>query len=388
MINTTQNLSAEMQTYYEKTLIDNAEPKLVYDNFADKYPIPKNNGKTVQFRKFSPLQKATQAITEGVSPQGKQFNVTPSTATVEQFGDFIALTDVLQLTAIDNTIVQLSKILGAQAGRTLDTITRDVVCNGTNVIYAKSDKGEITLRENLDETCKLNTDIFFKAATQLAAMNADTIDDSYVAIIHPYAAYDIMSSPEWIDIHKYAKPENIYNGEIGKIGNVRFVKSTEAKIFKSPNLADTRTLKLKSITGTEIKLQESLTQTQLDALEGRIININDDVVSITSAVSPDTIIINKTITAKAGDTIYPSETGKKGLACFATMVLGAHAYATTEIEGGGLTNIIKNNGYGDDPLNQRASVGWKATKAVKRLVEEFMVRIESVTDYSATVEEN
>ncbi|MEC4630207.1 N4-gp56 family major capsid protein, partial [Bacillus safensis] len=75
-------------------------------------------------------------------------------------------------------------------------------------------------------------DTVFRAAAQLESMNADGIDgESYVAIIHPYAAYDLMRSAEWVDVHKYADPESIFKGEIGSLGNVRFVKSTEAKIF-------------------------------------------------------------------------------------------------------------------------------------------------------------
>ena len=136
-----------------------------------------------------------------------------------------------------------------------------------------------------------------------------------MGIIHPYVAYDLMRCEEWIDVHKYAKPDDIYNGEIGKIGNVRFVKSTEAKIW----------------TGTGC----------------------------------------------------PS-----GLAVFATIILGAHAYGLTEIEGGGLQHIVKQLGYGDDPLNQRSSCGWKATEVAKRLVEEYMVRIESCSAYSATAKAN
>ena len=66
-----------------------------------------------------------------------------------------------------------------------------------------------------------------------------------------------------------------------------------------------------------------------------------------------------------------------GLAVFSTLVLGAHAYATTELEGGGMQHIVKQLGYGDDPLNQRASVGWKAVKTAERLSEQYMVRIES-----------
>ena len=78
-----------------------------------------------------------------------------------------------------------------------------------------------------------------------------------------------------------------------------------------------------------------------------------------------------------------------GLAVFGTLVLGAHAYATTELEGGGLQHIVKQLGYGDDPLNQRASVGWKAVKTAERLSEQYMVRIESCSArYSAKAKAN
>ena len=98
-------LSAEMKTYYEKRLIDLAGPKLVHDQFADKYPIPKNGGKTIEFRKYSPLAKATTPITEGVTPDGNKLNVTGIQATVAQYGDWIQMSDLLELTAIDNNVV-------------------------------------------------------------------------------------------------------------------------------------------------------------------------------------------------------------------------------------------------------------------------------------------
>ncbi|MDY5731325.1 MAG: N4-gp56 family major capsid protein [Eubacteriales bacterium] len=386
-MNTTQTLSAEMRTFYEKTLIDNAEPKLVYDAFADKYPIPQGNGKHIQFRKYSSLPKALKPLTEGVTPQGKHLQVQSVEAEVEQFGDYVQLSDMLKLTALDNNILQVSKLLGSQAGRTLDSISRDVLCGGTNVYYANNANGEVHMREELDEQSKLSPVLFHKAAAQLAAMNADTINGSYIAIIHPYTAYDLMQDKEWIDSHKYANPENIYNGEIGKIGNVRFVVSSEAKVLKSKDLADTRTLTVKSVSGNTITIEETLSPEQVQAVQGRLINIGDVVYTVQSATSTS-LVCNKAPNAKAKDIIYPSETGKKGLACFCTIVLGAHAYATTEIEGGGLSHIVKQNGYGDDPLNQRASVGWKASKAVQRLVEEFLIRIESTSAFSGTVEEN
>lgn len=313
------NLSAEMKEYYEKRLLDNAEPKLVHNQFGDKYPIPKGSGKTIELRKYSPLAKATTPLTEGVTPDGQALDVSALTAVVKQYGGWIQLSDMLDLTAIDDNVVQATKLLGSQAGRTLDTIIRDELAGGTNVIYApkivSGAETAVTSRANLDATAKLTVDLIFRAAAQLESMNADPINDSYVAIIHPYAAYDLMRCEEWIDAHKYATPDNIYNGEIGKIGNVRFVKSTEAVIW----------------TGTGC----------------------------------------------------PS-----GLAVFGTIVLGAHAYGITELEDGGLQHILKQLGYGDDPLNQRSSCGWKATCVAKRLVEEYMVRIESCSAYSAMAKAN
>lgn len=313
-------MSAEMKTFYEKRLIDQAEPALVHDQFGDPYPIPANGGKNIEFRKYDSLPKATTPLTEGVTPDGQTMNVSTVTAEVRQYGGWVPITDTLQLTAIDNNIVQATKIIASQAGRTLDTIVRDVLAGGTNVIYApKIGEGgaetAVTSRATLDATCQLTSDLIARAATQLKAMNADPIGTSFVGIIHPYVAYDLRRDPDWIDVHKYAQPDEIYNGEIGTLHGVRFVETSEAKIWKGTGCPE-------------------------------------------------------------------------GLAVFSTLILGAHAYGSTEIEGGGLEHIVKQLGYGDDPLNQRASVGWKAHKTAERLVEQYMVRIESVSSYSENASAN
>ena len=317
--NTTSTLSAEMKTYYEKRLLDQAEPALVHNQFGDPYPIPANGGKTIELRRYDSLPKATTPLTEGVTPTGQALTVSTVTADLHQYGGWVPITDVLNTTALDNNILQATKVLASQAGRTLDSVTRDILVGGTNVIYApKTVDGVETVvisRKSLDKTCLLTPKLFLRAAAQLRAMNADPIGDSYVAIIHPYAAYDLMQDPAWVDWHKYADPEAMYNGEIGKIGNIRFVETSEAKIWK--------------------------------------------------------------------DDTCPS-----GLGVFATLVMGAHAYGRTELEGGGLEHIVKQLGYGDDPLNQRASVGWKATQTAERLVEQYLVRIESVSSYSSMAAAN
>ena len=233
-----EGLSVEMKTFYDMTLIDEAQASLVHDQFAQKRPIPKNSGKTIEFRKFASLPKALTPLTEGVTPDGKSLNVTAITATVAQYGDYITQSDVLELTTIDNTILEATKLLGRQAGLTLDTITRNILQSGTNVTYcpkvaADGTETEVTSRDALDNTCQLTVKVVQKVVAKLRGQNAPTINGKYVAIIHPYVAYDLMRDPEWIEAHKYAKPENLYEGEIGEIAGVRFVQTTEAKVFEN-----------------------------------------------------------------------------------------------------------------------------------------------------------
>ena len=320
-VNTTSSteLSAEMKTFYDKTLITLASPYLVHDQFGQKRDIPKNGGKIIEFRKFSSLPKALTPLTEGVTPTGNKLNVSSISATVEQYGDYIEQSDMLELTAVDNTIVEATKQLASQAGLTMDTIVRNEIVGGTNVIYCPKVKGEtetpVTSRANIDSTSLLRVKDVFRAAAELKAMNAPKIDGYYVGIIHPYVAYDLMQEAgnQWMEVQKYATPENMLNGEIGCLGGVRFVESTEAKIW---------------------------------------------------------------------------EEGSNGAAVFATLVIGADAYGVTSVNGGGVEHIVKQKGYGNDPLNQRSSVGWKGLKTAKRLVEEYLIRIESGSSFSGTAKSN
>lgn len=228
-------LSAEMKTFYDMTLIDEASANLVHDQFGQKRPIPKNGGKTIEFRKFAPLAKATTPLTEGVTPDGKSLSVSTITATVSQYGDYITQSDVLELTALDNTILEATKLLGRQAGVTLDTVVRNVMQSGTNVTYCPKVSGgvetAVTSRAGLDDTCQLTVKVLQQVVAKLRGQNAPTINGKYVAIIHPYVAYDLMRDPEWIDAHKYTDSTALFEGEIGEIAGIRFVQTTEAKIY-------------------------------------------------------------------------------------------------------------------------------------------------------------
>jgi len=412
--NTTEGLSAEMKTYYSDYLIDNAVPNLVHDQFGQKHPIPANGGKTINFRKFVPFSKASKPLVEGVTPDGGSLSVTNVTAEVSQYGYYVTLSDVLMLTAVDNTLVETTRLLGSQAGTTLDTVTREVLNSGTSVMYA----GSRDSRATLDYDSKLSVDDIFRAARFLKSQNAPKIDGGYVAIVHPDVSYDLMRDEEWIDVNKYSSSGNIFNGEIGKIGGVRFVESTEAKIFHAPDLTSTlRSLTVstysKSATDTtaefgipgthKIVFKETITNEDAEKLVGRKIFVMDDNATnleqgifpaIVGGVSPSAktlwfldsalpetdprnIVVN--------NVIYPGDSGPWGRDVYSTLVLGANAYGVTEVTGGGLEHIVKQLGSGGtaDPLNQRATAGWKGTKVCELLVDNYMVRIESLSSFDS-----
>lgn len=382
---TSSGLTDEMKTFYSNYLIDLVEPRLVHDQFADKKDIPRGSGKTIEFRKYSPLKKALKPIQEGVTPDGTPMNMSTITAEIYQYGDYITLSDILQLAAIDNNVVQATKLLGSQAGRTLDTVTREVMAGGTNVIYAPdadSPTEEPVARHMITANNKFTPDMAFKAKTQLAAMNAPFVDDSYVAIIHPYASYDIMRDREWRDIKEYDNSD-YYKGELGKIGGVRFVESTEAKIFRGDDLAsDARNLKVSSVSGNTVTFTGGTVAA--DSLVGRYVLIDGNKYEVNANTTSTMTLTETPSGVSQNDIIYPGEGGAEGCAVFAVTVIGANAYATTSLSGAGLEHIVKPLGSGgtSDPLNQRSTVGWKATKAAERLVEEYMVRVECGSTYS------
>lgn len=312
----TATLSAEMKTYYEKRLLENAEPNLVHNQFGEKYPIPRNSGKTIEWRKFTPLPKALTPLTEAVTPDGNTMKVEALTAQVKQYGDYISQSDLLELTALDNTIVQATKMLGNQAGETMDTLTREELHGGTNVFYAPKVAADgsqtpVTGRGELDSTSLLTVPLIIRVSATLRTSNIKPIDDTFVAIVHPLVEAEIINSKGFIDVTQYGRPEDTYDGELGKLGGVRFVRSSEAKVVM-----------------------------------------------------------------------------EDAQAVFSTLFIGAGAYGVTELEGGGLEHIVKQRGYGEDPLNQRSAIGWKATHAAKRLNEKALIRVEHCITDSTGVQAN
>lgn len=310
------DLSSTMKTFYRTNLLENARSEHYFSQFGQKVPLPKNSGNIVEWRKFDTFAKALTPLTEGVTPDGNKINMSKITSLVGQYGDYTTVSDLLELRAIDPIISRVTEEHGAQAGDTIDTVIRNAVVAGSNVIYAPKlaadgTETEITERANIDKTCRITPKLVDQVVTLLKKQKAPKINGYYVAVIHPSVSYDLRESAAWLDAHKYSQPTEIFNGEIGMLHGVRFIEDADAKVWTNTNGA-----------------------------------------------------------------------------VYATMFFGRDAYGIIDPTAESMEVIVKQRGSAgtSDPLDQRGTVGWKASTAAKILYEERMVRLETGSSVFSSVD--
>lgn len=233
---TYSGLTNEQKTFYDRTLLSRLLPTLVFAKYGQKKNAPKREGDTLNFRRFNSLSPATTPLTEGVTPTGNSLSVSAITATVAQYGDFIQISDKLDMLGIDPVLTETSELLGEQAGLTIDTIVRDIVTLGTNVQYANGRASRVTVAVgDIISGAEIK-----KAVRTLRKANVKPLEGSfYVGIIGANAEYDLMSDELWKDVSTYSKSEQIYDGEIGKLYGVKFVRASNTKVFPSAGAAST-----------------------------------------------------------------------------------------------------------------------------------------------------
>lgn len=387
------DLSPTMKEFYDTELLENARAELYFNQFGDEQPLPKGNGDTVEWRGFNTFGKAMKPLTEGVTPNGNKLSMRKIKQSIDQYGDYSTISDRLELEAVDNVILGATEEHGAQAGETLDCITRNEVLTGTHVMYG----GGKTSRSQLTAADRITPTLINKAATHLKKMKAPKIDGSYVAIIHPSVSEDLREDESWIDVHKYSATEEIFNGEIGKLHGVRFVESTEQKVYCGADLAaNSRTLAVKGAVsgGSEVTFDGGTVEA--GTLVGRIVLIEDSTYLVTKNTASTLTLADPlketpaTLNLKDNAVIYPGEGGKDGSAVYACIFFGKKAWGVIKPTAESLQMIVKAKGSAGtaDPLDQRSTVGWKASHAAKILYQERVLRLEVGSSYSSIDEGN
>lgn len=245
-------LAPELKAYYDTELLENARIDMIYAQFAKRQTLPANHQGKVEWRKFNTFARA-EKLAEGVIPTGQKFGLTAVTGTIDQYGTYTTVTDKLELRAYDDIILAATEEMGASAAETQEVLIRDALLTGTNVLYCDNielatgaAKGTAptscaTMGASTENGWAMLTPAMInKAVTIMKKNRVPKIDGYYYAVIHPSVASDLRQNEEWLDAHKYAMPEQIYNGEIGELHGVRFIEDVFAPILKGSGTYDNK----------------------------------------------------------------------------------------------------------------------------------------------------
>ena len=320
----TSDLSSLDKTYYDTTVLDNARDQLIYTQLGKHQALPANHGRTVEFRRWQTLGVVHQ-LTEGVIPTGRKLSQVAMTCQLTQWGDYVAISDLMDAHSIDEPKTAAAEELGAAAGLTNDLLTRNVLMGGTNIIFSSAYNGDSYVSTPATEsalqtalasyTVNLKVSDLLKAVTNLkkGAKMQRYSGKYYVAVVHPDVGEDIRKDMDWIDARIYTDSEDILAGELGRMHGIRFVESNLAPAIKSNG---------------------------------------------------------------------------QNYCTYKTMVFAKDAFAVIDVEGGGMETIIKTKKEIGGPIEQFGTVGVKFEMAAKILMQERICTIWSGSSYSGTETDN
>lgn len=316
-------LSAKQLAVYDRILLMRAVSNQVFDRFGVAKTIPtRSNTKTAFAYRYKNILPATTPLAEYDGSNIKTSNKIKReevTFAVGHYGDYITYTDVLDLYDLDTIRDSFLNILGDQASITVDTIRRNALRGGTNVIFADGATSRLTVADGAKKITVDDIDVagiklknqgakkFTKVVVGSTAVGTAPIKACYIAICSPEVVNDLRKLTGWKEVHTYSDYSKAMEDEQGSIGDFRIIESNN---------------------------NEALTG-QGTALDKRV---------------------------------------------HLSLFLGMEAYATVSLRSKeGIETIVKPIGSSgaNDPLNQFGSVGWKAITGCAILNEAWLIRVES-----------
>ena len=237
-LTTTSEVDPAVAVFYDRVLLKRGKPKLVHTLFGDKKPLGSKRGNTIKFRRYSALTTATTPLTEGVTPPGQKLAKTDLLATVSQYGDYIHITDLVDLTVEDAVLTIGNEELGDQWGRTIDEIVRDILAacasstratgggnGGTPTEFSKADIDGIvkTLLGN-------NADFFTPLIKAASGQGTAPVRPAFWGIMDTDLIDALEAVSGFKSTSQYPAQTGIMDAEWGSTGNVRWVMSSVAYV--------------------------------------------------------------------------------------------------------------------------------------------------------------
>ena len=256
------------QTAFEKLAYFALRPELYFDRFAEVEATNATSpGATHTFTIFQDLAVASSELSETTDVTPVALSDSQVSVTMKEYGNAVVTTAKLRATSFINVDPVAANAVGYNAGISIDSVCRDVLQAGTNVVYATGGATDPTSRTTVNSDDTLSANDVRRVVAQLRGSNVPTIGGSYVGFIHPDVSYDFRSATDaaaWRTPANYVDPSGIYNGEIGMFEGVRFMESSRAPLFAnaSNNSGSTGTI---DVYGTLIMGRQALAKAVANA---------------------------------------------------------------------------------------------------------------------------
>lgn len=241
---TNSQLSPAVQQLWSKEILFMAMPSLRFEQFAiKKTELGVSPGLTIHFTRYSNLPPAAQLV-EGVRMETVSLTASQFDISVAEQGFAIAVTELLLNASFDDVMASAARLLGRNMALYLDGSARDTLRQCTSMLYGYNkpalasavrtplspyDHG-VPATSNSALTAgnyALTTAAVNDVVETLATKNVPRLGETYVMFVHPHQARQLRDDPTWIEQTKYAAPGNFMMGEVGRIGDVICIETTQ-----------------------------------------------------------------------------------------------------------------------------------------------------------------
>lgn len=235
----TGDVTGLLPNFYNKTFLERLQPGPIMMDYCAKKPLPTNNGKVMYFPRMvvSSTTVSAYKLTEGTIISTEKIDEAQISATIEQFGNAKALTDLTKLTAINSTVEETVREIGDQAKNILDKRiiheaygTSSVPWGGGFSVTAWNTAGDVDLGASTSAyftyvgtaEFKMKAETLRYLAKKMKAKNVRPFDDGfYVLVCHSDTAMQLQADSEWQSAYQYTDPENMRKGVAGAYGGIK-----------------------------------------------------------------------------------------------------------------------------------------------------------------------
>ena len=230
--NTYGDISPRTAAYAAKQLLERGQYLMVTERFGQGKPIPKKSTKVIKFRRYESLPRADAPLAEGIPPAGRKATYTDYNATLEQYGDSVEISDVIQDTHEDPVLMEYIDICGEQMAETVEVVRIAVLKAGTNVFYAAGVESRALvdsppvisdLHKIYRSFMSYKAKPFTKIIAASAKVSTAPVESGFFVMGSTDLDADIRGLPGFIKAAEYSQSGSALSGEIGSVNQFRFI---------------------------------------------------------------------------------------------------------------------------------------------------------------------